>query len=357
MKPIKAFYLCLFLSYQIFSVNKNSVSTTTKNLKLKTLDSLINVTKNVKSFKDFTLQYINLAFKQNKHSIATAKILKLCSRIEVEFNDPDFAILLLNKLITHKKKIKDTYLLGGIYQKKARAYYDKDNFDKAFNNCDISIKNYGNTRKDSIYKADAIFLKGQILVKSNNFIEAIKNYEIASMYYENLNDLAYTFFIKTAITSIYSKIGLNEIAIEKLLDIIEKKIFLKYTIGLTSNYYNLAINYREIDNIEKYKENLDKALIHKKNSKSNDGFIPYYITAIAQYYLQYGTLENAKTYLNYAASEIKVNKANVISIDFFNKTKSFYLFKNNKPQKALELAKKTLAEIEKKGDLDAKRIK
>ncbi len=361
MKQVKVFYLCLVLSYHIFSIPKNYHQNTaqnfnlkkqTKPIQLKSLVHLIDDTKDAKSFKEFTLQYLELAFKQNKHSIAATKILSLCSRIEMDFNDPDFAILLLNKLEEHANKISDTYLLGGIYQKKARAYYDKSNFTKAYKNCNISIKNYGCTAKDSLYKADAIFLKGQILVKTNNFIDAIKNYELASVYYENLNDLTYTFFIKTAIISIYSKIGLNEMAIEKLLDIIAKKKSLNYSIGLTSNYYNLAINYKKVSDIKNYKSYLDKALTHKEKSKDNDGFIPYYQTAIAQYYLQYGSLTDAKKYLNKATLEIKTDNANSISIDFFNVTKCFYLYKNHQQKNALALAQKTLLEIEKQGDLE-----
>ncbi|MBU3009784.1 hypothetical protein KO506_00015 [Polaribacter vadi] len=364
MKQVKIFYLCLLLSHTIFSNhNKSNYNTAqdlhftkqNKPIQLKSLVHLIDDTKDSKSFKDFTLQYLELAFKQDKHSVATSKILSLCSRIEMEFNDPDFAILLLNKLEEHTNKINDTYLLGGIYQKKARAYYDKSNFTKAYKNCNISIKNYGYTVKDSLYKADAIFLKGQILVKTNNFIDAIKNYELASVYYENLNDLTYTFFIKTAIISIYTKIGLNEIAIEKLLNIIAKKKSLKYNIGLTSNYYNLAINYKEVGNIKNYKTYLDKALAHKEKSNDNDGFIPYYQTAIAKYYIQYGKLSQAEIFLKKAALEIKTDNANSISKDFFNKIKCFYLYKNHQPKSALELAQKTLLEIEKQGDLASKK--
>lgn len=364
MKQINILYLCLslFYSYSIFSINKNSIYNTnfnltrqSKELQLRSLDSLINKTKDVKSFKNYTLQYINIVLKQNKHNIAASKILNWCSRLEVEFNDYDFAILLLNELEKHKNNINNTYLLGGIFQQKAKAYFNKNNFNKAFENCNISIKSYGKSKKDSLYKADAIFLKGQILVKTNNFIEAIKNYELASIYYENLNDLHYTFFIKTAIISIYSKIGLNEIAIEKLLDIIDKKKSLKYNIGLTSNYYNLAINYRAIDDTKKYKEYLDKALLNKEISKDNDGFIPYYQTAIAEYYLQYDSLNKAEKYLNKATIQIKNSNANSLSIDYFNKTKSFYLYKKNQLKSALYLAQKTLSEIENNGDINSKK--
>lgn len=362
MKQIKILYLCLALSYHVFSLNKNifyyptfNYINQSKELQLQSLDSLIDETKDVKSFKEFTLKYIDIAFELKKYNIATTKILNWCSRIEVEFNEPDFEILLLNKLEKHKKRIKDTFFLGRIFQKKARAYYNKNDFKKAFENCNISIENYGNDKKDSLYKADVIFLKGQVLVKTNNFIEAVKNYELASVYYQNLNDLEYTFFIETAIISIYSKIGLNEIAIKRLLNIIDKKKSLKYTIGLTSNYYNLAINYKEINNIKKYKEYLYKALENKELRNDNDGFIPYYQTAIAQYYLQYGALEDAQKYLDKAALRIKNSKANYLSIDFFNKINSFNLFKNNQLKSALDLAKKTLLETENNGDLNSKK--
>lgn len=362
MKQIKILYLCLALSYHVFSINKNisyyptfNYINQSKELQLQSLDSLIDETKDVKSFKEFTLKYIDIAFELKKYNIATTKILNWCSRIEVEFNEPDFEILLLNKLEKHKKRIKDTFFLGRIFQKKARAYYNKNDFKKAFENCNISIENYGNDKKDSLYKADVIFLKGQVLVKTNNFIEAVKNYELASVYYQNLNDLEYTFFIETAIISIYSKIGLNEIAIKRLLNIIDKKKSLEYTIGLTSNYYNLAINYKEINNIKKYKEYLYKALENKELRNDNDGFIPYYQTAIAQYYLQYGALEDAQKYLDKAALRIKNSKANYLSIDFFNKINSFYLFKNNQLKSALDLAKKTLLETENNGDLNSKK--
>ncbi|MCG1036237.1 tetratricopeptide repeat-containing sensor histidine kinase [Polaribacter sargassicola] len=363
MKQIKKFFLLFFLSSYIFSINKSNLiietnytknSEETRKLQLKQLDSLINKTKDIEYFSNLTERYLAIVLELKKYNTAASKVLTWCSFIEIEFNEPDLALLLLNKIEKHKNKITEAYLLANLFQKKARAYYNKDDYVKALKNCNTSINTYSNKKKDSLFKADAIFLKGQIFVKTNNFIEAIKNYELAARFYEKLNDIEYTFFIKTAIISIYSKIGLNRIAIDKLIKIINEKESTNYNTGLTSNYYNLAINYKEVGNIKKYKYYLFKALKNKRESKDNDGFIPYYQTAIAKYYIENETLDKAKKYLNKASFEIN-KKKNHLSIDFFNKIKSFFLFKNNQHSEALSLAKKTLLEIKNHGDLESKK--
>ncbi|WP_242178277.1 sensor histidine kinase [Polaribacter marinus] len=317
---------------------------------LKTIDHFSNALSIsvLTSFKlnSSTVKYSNTEFKKDKNTfLRTLPII--C------FNQNQQTPEKLNKVKQHKDDATNTSLLAEIYKKNADKSYRKNDFEEAIKNYTLAIENYRTKKKDSLHKADAIYFRGQSYNNIGSFLKSIDDCTLAIAYYKNLGDLKYEYFAKTTITKVYSKIGLNEKAIEELLIIIDEKEANNYSIGLASNYYNLAINYKTINEKEKYKEYIFKALKVKQSRNDDDGFLPYYQSAIAEYYLEEDSLHKAKEFLDLAKKGYASMLHNNFSLHKYQKTKSTYFFKTKAFNKALDLAKTTIAHLKKHPDLSS----
>lgn len=304
MKLLKIFILILFLSQKISSQNdiyftKTLDTIPDKLLRLNYLDDIILKTKdtNLNLFTNSVESYINLAIELKKYEKAINCILTSFNTIS--YRHPEKANKLLFEVEKYKDKISNPYLLGGIFTKKAQINYSANNFDKAIENYTSAIQTYGNSNKDSLHIADAILFRGQAYVNIGLFLKSIEDYKLALVFYKNLNDVKYIYFCKTAIAKIYSTIGLHKKAIDEFLLIIHEKESKNYTVGLTSNYYNLAINYKKNGNKDKYRTYLFKALALKKTRNDNDGFLPYYEAEVAKYYIEKDSLIKAKEIIDF----------------------------------------------------------
>ena len=359
MKKIKVILLILFIYQNIVSQNegiqlvKEIDTILDKKLKLNRLNKLITTNYPIKNYTKYVENFIDIAIELKQYKKAILVVLSTFNNINYYENQPNKALDLLSKVEKYKHKVTDSSIIAELYKKKAEAFYSIDSFKEAIENYTKAINKFGNNKKDSINKTDAILYRGQTYSKLGKYLASIKDYELAIKYYKKLNDTKYTYFVSTALTKIYAQMGLYEKAIEEIVLIIADKRKNNYTYGLTSNYYNLAINYKEVGNHKKYRNYLFKALKAKKKENDKDGFLPYYQVSIAKYFLEKDSLQEAKKYLILAKKEYNSMLKNSYSLNFYNKIQCSFLFKSGKYSQSLSLAKKTIIKFKKNGDLNS----
>jgi len=102
-----------------------AASTQNTALKFTALDSVISKTFRVDddAFVDYSIQYINLAKDVDSIENAARKAMNLQFIITSRKNKPEQAVAIINGVLAHKYKIKDSFLLGGLYLKRGRANF------------------------------------------------------------------------------------------------------------------------------------------------------------------------------------------------------------------------------------------
>lgn len=331
-------------------------STKNKALKLASLDSLIHDVRNQKDlikFAERTEQYVDLAIELEKYEKAAENTIRAFFNINTKLGQRERSLALIEKVETHIDKITDSYLLGGIYLKKGGAYYNGKSYNKAIENYSLAIKNYAS--KDSIYKADAIYFRGQAYSFVAEYIKAINDYQLASKYYENLGDKEYMFFTEGSIVMIYGANGLSKKSIEARENLIKKRIEKNYLTGIGVDYYNLANNYLKIGDSLLFEKTLKKAINHNKQDNNNFNNLSVYYDQFSIYYSNKNYLVNAKKYLDLSINETINNENNTLNIASQNKAKSLYLFKIGNIKEALELSLQNLKHEKSRNNLAGSR--
>ena len=334
MKPrFRLLFICFFFVYNAFAQNKieyyQSVidTTTNKDLKLNTLDSLIKYSKrsDLNSFAKYSEEYVNQALSDNKFEDAASKAIKAIYTINTSLTQPNRALKLINLIENNISNIKDSFLLGSTYLKKGGIFFNLNNLEKALNNYQLAIDNFG--KKDSIHIADAIYFSGQVNFELSNHIKAIENYTLASKYYENLGDNEYMFQTKESIISIYGTNGFNKKTIEEREKLIEEVLAINFTKPLGTYYYNLSLSYKKLNNLIKEKECLDQSLKYTKLHKSEYYKLPIIYSQTSEFYSRTKNIKKAKEYLDLAQDRLKNVTSNSYPYLFYERAKSLYLIK------------------------------
>lgn len=340
MKLYYFFFLTLISS--TFFAQENTIYLKEKSLKLKTLDSLIKITKSNEQFDlmvKYSEEYINLAIKEENYEEAISKGVKVIYYVNAYFGETDRALKIIKQLEEVKENITDSFLLGNISLKKGGIYFNGKSYKKAIDNYSIAINKF--SEKDSIYIADTFYFRGQAYFNQDNFYEALNDFEQALNYYTNLKDQTYIFYTKSSIINIHSINNLIKKTIKERLALINEKITTKFTEGLSSDYLNLAKDYKKNKEYKNEKKYLLKALDFAK--KENDKFrnLSYICCDLSRYYLNQNNIPKAEIYYQ-LASKSTISKENDNYFQFLN-LKSYYLFKTKKFDEALKLAKENLA--------------
>ena len=105
-------------------------------------------------------------------------------------------------------KISSSLVRGNVHLKYAAAYYDLGQFEEAIDEYSNAIAQF--SERDSIYVADALFFRGQARDFIGEFINAVNDYQRASLYYELLNDEEYVDHVQNSISIIFSRYGMFE---------------------------------------------------------------------------------------------------------------------------------------------------
>jgi len=219
--------------------------------------------------------------------------LNLESHYQQKTGDRNISDVYISKAEKYLDFAKDTYLIGTTNSRRAAAFYAKGLHDSALVYYSKAIDVY--TDKDSIFKADAIFFRGQSYAGIHDHFKAFEDYKLAKEYYRNLGETAYVTYVSNSEIIIYSTIGLHEKAISKRLELIET---LKGTdFNFKSQYYNLSLDYKKNGNP---KEQL-KYLLKTLDYFGTDDFFKYLdsniYAGLVSLYLDLNDQTNATKYI------------------------------------------------------------
>ena len=361
MKPLKIFQILTFLLSFQFSYTQSKEAyfekiidtTANKQLKLNSLDSLIHNPNNQPDLNKFakrTEQYVNLAIVLQEYEKAANFAIRAFYNINDILGQRNRALKLIEKVEKYKDKIYNSYILGGIYLKKGGGYFNGKDFNEAIKNYTLAIKNYSN--KDSIYKADAIFFRGQAYFEIGNHIKAIDDYSLAAKYYENLGDKDYTFYTKSEIINIYGINGFDKKTIKEREKLINEKLKINYTNGLQVDYYNLAINYGKIGNEEKKEEYLLKSLEYQQKTKNEFDNSPEILAGLSLFYAD-KDLQKSEFYLKEADKAVAHKDKETLEYLSYEFSKATFLYEKGELNEALLLSKKLLKSYKESNNIES----
>ncbi|MAZ73536.1 MAG: hypothetical protein CMC70_10370 [Flavobacteriaceae bacterium] len=262
MKKYYAFILLFFplclLAQDILYYQAVADTTQNKLLKLEALDSVISKSfrKDNDTFIAYSQDYIALAKEIDSIEAAARKAMNLQYTLTAYKNNPRKAVTIINSVLSEKYKIKDSFLLGGLYLKRGGANYRLD-FEKAIEDFDLAIDNFG--QKDSVYVADAYLFRGQVYSNLGQFVPAGENYDQAYRYFEALKDYQYMAHAQQGNITMFSRNGFYEKAKEERDKLITKLEALNLQDFITTELYNQALDYRNQNKPQRTIDYLNKA--------------------------------------------------------------------------------------------------
>ncbi|WP_299670334.1 ATP-binding protein [uncultured Polaribacter sp.] len=348
----KIIFLLFFCSELYAQKNEDyyqKIIDTTKNseLKLAALDSLIHNVgnqKNLTKFADRTEQYVDLAIQLERYDDAIKFAIRGFHNINAGLNQRKRALTLIEKVEQYKDKVTNSYLIGGIYQKKAGAYSATKDYLKSIENFTLAINSYQDNSKDSIHKADALQFRAHEYFDNGQFLKAIEDYRLSAKYYDLLGDKEYMNYSLGGIINVYGANGFNQKTIEEREKLIKKRIAENFSSGLYVEYYNQSLNYKKLDSLQKQEAFLLKA--NEAIALIKDKDLPTYHalvikSSLISFYAKSKDIGKAKKYLEEATPYYnKIDKNASFAAEFY-KAKARYLFALSKYEEALVFAKKS----------------
>ncbi|RMA66271.1 sensor histidine kinase [Ulvibacter antarcticus] len=318
--------------------------------RLAAIDSILIRTfrKDDNTFIIYSYLYIELAKKIDSFDAAARKAMNLQSILTFNKKDPEKAINVLNGVIAHKYKIKDSFLLGGLYIKKGVANRSLD-LNEAVKDFTLALENF--SQEDSIHVADTYLFRGQANVNLGIFAAAGEDFNNAYLYYEGLKDYKYMLHARQGIISMFSLNGFYELAKQERDVLIDKLIELNLTQYLSREYYNQALDYRKIGNHKLELEYLLKAMTSLTEVHNNNMYINIH-AKLSEYYSSQNDLINAKTELDLIEPLYsKFAGDHVVELVYFG-AKATYLKTVKNYRSSLYYAQKKLENAERLGDED-----
>ena len=289
---ILLFLFSISSNAQDLSYYKNVVDTTSNDLlKLESIDSILSKSfrSNPETFINYSFDYIELAKKLDSFDLAAKQAISLQRPLTRVNNDPGKAITMLNGILAHKYKIKDSSLLGRLYLKKGDAHFRLD-LKEAIQDYTLALNHF--SEKDSIFSADAYLFRGQANSNLGMVVGAGDDFKNAYTYYENLKDYRYMCFAQQGKITMFSKNGFYEKAKEERDYLIAKLIELDLDEYLSTEYYNQALDYKRIGNDTLELEFLQKAVKNHNDSLNPKMFI-YIHSKLSEYYSDHGNIKEA----------------------------------------------------------------
>ena len=260
--------------------------------KLEVLDSVLSKSfrKKPDVFIKYSLIYIDLAKELDSIQDAAKKAMNIQSVLIAANNDPGQAVAIINGVLAHKYKIKDSFLLGGLYLKKGEANSKLD-LKIAVTDFTLALNNFG--IKDSIHKADTYLNRGHSYSYLGEFVAAGDDYDAAYNYYFDLKDYDYMLRAQQGKITMFSMNGFYELAKNERDDLINKLIEFERTEFLAIEFYNQALDYKKTGNSELQLQSLLKARKFQSDSLNDIMFINIH-SKLAEYYSSSNKLKKAK---------------------------------------------------------------
>ncbi len=167
-----------------------------------------------KHYSKYALQHISLSKKLDSFDRAALLTSKLTNHYLQIIGKPDSALVIVNNIINDSNRIKNKINLGHLYIKKAGAYYQIDNLERAVIDYENAQKVYHQT-KDTIFEADAIYFCGQAQERLGHLTKAVLKYQSAKELYAKMRDTAYVAFAGFGISGIFSQLYLVDKSFEE----------------------------------------------------------------------------------------------------------------------------------------------
>ncbi|MCW5518945.1 sensor histidine kinase [Aureitalea sp. L0-47] len=306
MKALPKFFLLFLILLSLSSRAQDiqyyldlSENSSNSQERLIAMDSVVSIAKrtDINSFINYSLQYIEIAKEMDSIEAAARKMINVHYSLSSVKNEPREALTIIDGILARKYKIKDSYLLGGLYLKRGGSNY-KLNLTDAIEDYKMAIASF--TEKDSLFIADAYLFSGQAYSNLGKFVPAGESYRKAYNYFEALKDYEYMFYAQQGITTMFSMNGFHEKAMIEREKNIKKIESLGLLHHLPTEYYNQALDYEKIGNKIKYLEYLFKAKEAIDNSRDNDLEISnemYVYAELVDYYCESGQIAAAEDYL------------------------------------------------------------
>lgn len=327
---------------QDLSYYKNLADTTKNDLvRLEAIDSVLSKTFRTDNdtFIAYSEDYISLAKKLDSIEAAARKAMNVQYTLTSIKNESRRAVTLINSVLAEKYKIKDSFLLGGLYLKRGGAHFRID-LEKAIEDYTLALNNFG--RKDSVYVADAYLFRGQAYASTGKFVPAGENYDLAYRYFEALKDYQYMAHAQQGNITMFSMNGFHEKAKQERDKLILKLEDLGLPAFVATELYNQGLDYRKqgkdklaIKSFLEAKERIDS------ETKENPVYNPI-ISAIVTHYSKVGNYNKATEYLNILESLTNKIENDQYAQLFYFDAKAQYSRSFDEPTKALEYAQKKL---------------
>ncbi len=310
--------------------------------KLIALDSVISKSfkKDNDTFIAFSIQYIKLAKQLDSIELAAKKAMNLQNVLTTYKNDPRAAITIINEVLAHKYKIKDSFLLAGLYLKRGGSYFRID-IQKAIEDYTTALNTFA--QKDSIYKADAYLFRGQAFSNLGKFVPAGEDFKAAYTYYENLKDYEYMLYAHQGNITMYSMNSFYDKAKIERDQLIEKLIQLNLPERLVGSYYNQSVDYKHTKQLKLQLKYLLKAdsLLQKLNIKDNLNFAVIN-SKLTEYYANNYEFKKAEEHLQKLNNSIENINGDLIAKSYYYSANAVYYKKTEYFEKALEFANKKI---------------
>ncbi|WP_206074021.1 tetratricopeptide repeat-containing sensor histidine kinase [Marixanthomonas spongiae] len=330
---------------QDISFYKNKARTASNiHEKLTAIDSVLSKSYGVdnETFITYSTQYIELAKKVDSIALAAKKAMNLQRVLSNYKNEPRKAVTVIDGVLAHKYKIKDSFLLGGLYLKRGKANL-KLNVKDAIQDYETAIKNF--SKDDSIYIADAYLFSGQAYSNIGRFVAASEYYEKAYQLYEKRQAYEYMLHARQGMITMFSMNGFYDKAEKEREDLIETLKGLENKQYLITEYYNQAIDFNktgnkklELDYLLKADSLLDITDTEQKNYSSRIDVN----AKLAEYYINSNQMLTARDYINILDQWIGKAKDDRLANISYNGAKARYYHAMGLENEALQYAKNQL---------------
>ena len=300
-------------------------------------------------FIDYSIRYIDLAKAIDSIEWAAKKAMNVQYTLTSKKNDPGKAIALINGVLAHKYKIKDSFLIGGLFLKRGGAHFRVD-LEEAIEDYTLAIENFAET--DSVYIADAYMFRGQANSTLGSFVKATEDFDTAYRYFEDLQDYQYMLHAQQGNIIMYGMNGFYEKAKEERDELIEKLIELGLTQYLATEYYNQSLDFKKMGDPVSQLESLIKARKSYSDSLRDTTTLLAIQSKFAEYYSTHDQLDLAEKYIDSIDEKYKRIKNDMFATLNYTSAKANYLKANNDYTGALRYARLKLENAKRLGSED-----
>lgn len=301
----------------------------------------------------FLDQVINLAKKMDDYDLAASKT-RFVAQKHINSNQPDSAIYVVEKLLREKSKFTTKKSEAHLLLKRAAAYFNLEQLEKALLDYDTSGEFFMETG-DSIFAADARYFAGQVNTNLRDFLGAVNRFEEAYKLYDILGDAQYANYALSELAGLYSRNGFRDKAIFERKKVLENAKKIKSQYAIAFGYAQLASDYfykKDYETAKKYTDSLAISLESAPEGSNKSELMIQPHKLYVGYYLHKNNLDKAKFHLDEAekyrllSSAPEYNETSLLlgRADYYIKSKEF-----KKAQFELE---KLLAKKEKIGDVN-----